>query len=932
MNVYWQTPAGLIATVIKNTSFEYEFLCYTNNEPANFTIISGQLPDGLYLDGLYLYGIVPYDVLSGVYNFTIRITSKAGMVVDRSFAIDVVNVSDSTLFPNSNIGIFPDGKIIKANVTPLFYMPEFNSNIVISGGNFPNFLSLNSNTGSIYGYIDPTYLYSSANINPNMEYGKPDLPNSNTTTFTFFVSYNSNANIEYSMTAMPYNKFYGNSISNVDYHPPMILNSNATVNVSGQHFSFQPVTKDFEYNSTSYTLLSSGNIPGNVSINSTTGIVTGIINRDTITQEDYNITYTASKTSNSSYHSNGNITLNILAPDVEKISWYGNPYLGNIVAGMPSSLSVHANIIAPLSTRTIVPATANCTLKVVGANIIFGGDNFTNGSFILVEGGSCNTVANLVVSNTSNGSITGITINSEYQQYTQLPSSLTYVWQNPDGESENAIIELDFGIDTINIIDTGDFYDTATIGIADAGQTTNPIINAIIYDGHIANTSIENTGNNFQVIPAITIEGISTIQKINSIVYSLDNSSLPDGLELKDNGMIVGRVLPQTPNITECYFSITATAAHYITSSQGYVCTVVSESPAPLTNLWMEVFLDKHDYDAIYSATHDQSVIKNTDIFRPDDFYFGIPDQQHILMAYGIYPTTSNIIVQAVQKYHSEKQFLFTDIKWAQSTTEGYEVLYIQPLDIYTNTEGITFSGDITTNKAVGYPATLPNIMDRLVSHLSASNDALIPTWMSDTQPDGTVIGFIPAIPIAYVKPNTGKRIQFYLQKYFDNNYPLNTITALSDRYVWNCGYSENWNCTPQYVVTGYNPSDVSFANGSFTINSSIPTSTYSNLYPIAYEWLGNVTIDIADGEIVSNINAMAIDGISANINAIGNIQLINNYGTPFLLYDGVNSPLHSFGLLSNASIIEAGWNVNGSNVFLQEDEGSMYIEFPKTK
>jgi hypothetical protein len=107
---------------------------------------------------------------------------------------------------------------------------------------------------------------------------------------------------------------------------------------------------------------------------------------------------------------------------------------------------------------------------------------------------------------------------------------------------------------------------------------------------------------------------------------------------------------------------------------------------------------------------------------------------------------------------------------------------------------------------------------------------------------------------------------------------------------------------------------------------------------------------------IVTIINSYYIDGIEASLNGNYNIQIQNNYGTPFLLYDGLNTPLANLGILpvgtiyANVSnVMTAGWwtseltqfdanttvftdmgsFIDISDEFLQDDDGSIYIKFP---
>ena len=69
-----------------------------------------------------------------------------------------------------------------------------------------------------------------------------------------------------------------------------------------------------------------------------------------------------------------------------------------------------------------------------------------------------------------------------------------------------------------------------------------------------------------------------------------------------------------------------------------------------------------------------------------------------MLLAYGISPRLPSTVQRAISEYFQNKTYTFNNLQWAQSTSEGYEVIYLQPQDAFTNSKGQTFSGTITYN------------------------------------------------------------------------------------------------------------------------------------------------------------------------------------------------------------------------------------------
>ena len=181
-----------------------------------------------------------------------------------------------------------------------------------------------------------------------------------------------------------------------------------------------------------------------------------------------------------------------------------------------------------------------------------------------------------------------------------------------------------------------------------------------------------------------------------------------------------------------------------------------------------------------------------------------------MLLAYGISPELPVTIQDAIERYFQNKTVVFNNLKWAQSTSEGYEVIYIEPVDGFMNANYQSFSGDILYNTPTGemqaFPATIPNMINQLNTHLNGFDYNFLPSWMRDIQPNSQILGFVPAVPLLYVKPGTGKKIMFYLQQYYNNVGPnLTTIDATTDRLIWNAGYSQNWDPVPLTTLLAQN-------------------------------------------------------------------------------------------------------------------------------
>ena len=207
----WITQSGTITSAMKGRSYSFPLECNTSNLVTTFTLLSGKLPDGLSLSGPLSNPILPLpsiwgmpspDCSTGNYTFTVRALDSAGAVADRGFTIPVSDSEPAFIFPNANLGIYPDGQWMFASIEPL-EPTSLTGNILITSGQLPANLSLNGETGLISGYVSPTVLYNTPPIYENIESGAPNVCGSaNTATFTFAAQYDSENTANYSITVM----------------------------------------------------------------------------------------------------------------------------------------------------------------------------------------------------------------------------------------------------------------------------------------------------------------------------------------------------------------------------------------------------------------------------------------------------------------------------------------------------------------------------------------------------------------------------------------------------------------------------------------------------------------------------------------------------------------------------------------------------------
>jgi len=130
-----------------------------------------------------------------------------------------------------------------------------------------------------------------------------------------------------------------------------------------------------------------------------------------------------------------------------------------------------------------------------------------------------------------------------------------------------------------------------------------------------------------------------------------------------------------------------------------------------------------------------------------------------------------------------------------------YEVVYCKIIDDLVNNQDVSVGKQVvlpfpinagdSTEISVVYPNSLQNMRDQVVDTVGQVSNVL-PRWQLSRQPDGTILGYVPAWVIAYTKPGQADRIRYNIETLFTGN--LNEIDYKVDRYELDGFLTKNWN------------------------------------------------------------------------------------------------------------------------------------------
>ena len=364
-----------------------------------------------------------------------------------------------------------------------------------------------------------------------------------------------------------------------------------------------------------------------------------------------------------------------------------------------------------------------------------------------------------------------------------------------------------------------------------------------------------------------------------SLNYQLDSgstSSLPQGLELLPNGLIIGRVsfntfaldggtttfdkkLETRLEVDETTFDMNFTFTVNATSADGlisvfktFTIVTVRYYNQPYENLYIKAMPPQSDRVLVNSLLQDKNIIVPELIYRGDDPNFGIAKNIVYWHTYGLTSSTIEAYVQAMDINHYWKTLTLGEIKVAQArdlvTGEVvYEAVYSSVIDDLVNNQGESVSKEVTlpypinagdsTEITTVYPNALVDMRQQIINQIGQISNVL-PLWMTSKQANGQQLGFTPSWVICYAKPGQGDRIAYYIKEKF--GIQLNKVDFDVDRYELDRTLSIHWdpladsvNATwvPLPSTTTFDDATTIFDGNSLKFISPVDMYTSSDVY-----------------------------------------------------------------------------------------------------
>lgn len=479
-----------------------------------------------------------------------------------------------------------------------------------------------------------------------------------------------------------------------------------------------------------------------------------------------------------------------------------------------------------------------------------------------------------------------------------------------------------FTITIIGNIDTDVTWVTPTTTV---GTTTNVI--ATIANGEVSKLNVE----------AQMLSGAQVEYRLKSGT----NSSLPQGLTLLSSGNIVGlasfqgftldkgtttfdeelgtRLVVDPTTFDRTYtFTVEAyNAEKQIATSKTFNIIIDQKYTRPYETLYIKALTERQDRDTLNSLLDNQDIFNTNWIYRPDDPNFGKATAVEYQHAFGLYSSSLDDYVTAMQLNHYRKNLVLGEIKTAQALDANnnviYEVVYSEINGGLLNNNGKSVSLSValdTTANINGvdyttvYPASILNMQTRLINQTGQFGE-ILPDWMKSKQTDGQVLGFTPAWVIAYTKPGRSKQIAYNVKQNFTGK--LNTIDFTIDRYIIDRRASQHWDFTNEKWLTGLETTiDNTNIDPALTFKSQVNLATEQKFSDI-------------DGKTISYLAGLGgIDGKTTSAQ-------LNGKTLVFVKQEGFATGTDDEAFTNSSSVVVTGQDSERADSLLNNDRMSIW-------
>jgi len=777
----WITPPGDLGTVVEGEFYQIQL----NADNANsYKYLSGVLPVGIRVtaNGVVEGNPKNYDYIQGVPSevandvtskFVVRAVSLDGTVADRVFEMTVTGQDAPTIdsTPASNLGAYFDGDLVDVQLTATDPDPLDTLTWSLQSGNIPSGVTVSS-TGRIYGYIDPfadvdgtpgfdatnfdmsEWDFRTKSVNKNYEFTVQvtDGKDVDLKTYTLYAVSRNTAtadmdlvtadNINDSNINVDVKQLLDASETNLRV-PALLTQSTGLGRIKDNNvFNFQFVGKDFDGDTIDY-ILSSGSLPTGLSLNTTSGWLTGAIPSFSATTTNFTFGLKVQKRDLTQYVSNEtSFTVTIEGSEVSQISWPDSNM--SIKTGEQSQLDV----IATIADNTPVQYEFKSGSTTIPAGNFVIGEEYTitssgNTDFILI--GSANNKVGTKFIATGIGAGTG----TASLGTNKLPQGLKL--------NSGGFIVGRVSFETF-MFDTG----TTTFDIEDlySNETTFESIYSFVARVYSADGAIDT-------YKKFTIKVTADTSKPYDSIYAI---ALPSQSQRE----IYQNLIQNSDDIpTQDVYRISDYAFGIQPDLRSLIITGLT--PSYNTNYISAMNRNFYNNTLRFGGFKTARALNPDDTVKYEIVYIELVDNMQ-----GINPTTGI----------SDSPTLRQDLRSASTWTN--------PLQVSETMPDVSHSQYLVSqvNNYYAYPNSIENMRSRLGTEIGYQilERKVLPNWMQDKQTDDTVLGWRLVAPVVYCKPGTADKIKYRLDERVKNeNLDIKKISFEIDRFILDNNLGKNF-------------------------------------------------------------------------------------------------------------------------------------------
>ena len=824
----WITPAGSLGTIPEGVFYSTPVQAVANGEDVYFTLIAGQLPDGVQVTANGTVEGVPKNVVRvqgvptevsqdtttrfAIRAFTRNPNGTVDRLADRTFTITVTGQDvPEFVTPAGNVGTFYDGSEAVIQIEFTDTDPDDTVRILLLSGSLPPGLALDPRTGTIAGVIAPLigpagtatpgydatqydqypFDFSTRSASKNYQFTLEitDGKDSNIRTFEIFV-YSKD-----SMSADTTDFTADNTFITADVVPtrtPVLLTPPGDLGrVRADNFyAFKFDAIDFDGDPIEYSITVGAGVgfdatgslfdetgigfdrgafslPPGLTINPDTGWFYGYIPDQGATEQTYRFAVQVLKANNPSIISGFYyFTITITGDINTEVIWLTEPDLGVINNGAISTLAVEAVNRGGRSLQYRLQSGSNSKLPQ-GLTLQPTGHITGRVSFntFAVDTGTTTFDVNLN---------TRLNINE-----TTFDSKFDFTVNAFAASTE----QVGYQLGALTVTNGGSGYVTQPTVTISAPPNTATAIQATagvvtIEGGVITAIAIGNPGRGYVTPPTVTITG-------------------GGGSSATASASIIEVDLTNAVSVFR-RFSVTVNRAFN----------------EPYETLYIKAMPPEEDRVLVDQLLLNQDIIPESLVYRADDPNFGVATSVIYDHAYGLTAASLDLYVESLDINHYWKNLTLGEIRTARALDSSgnvlYEVVYSAVIDNLVNNDGVSVNKQVTlpypvnegdsTEIDVVYPNSLINMRDQVIDTVGQITPAL-PLWMLSKQVNGQILGFTPAWVIAYVKPGESGRVAYNIRTKYGEQ--LNRVDFKVDRYEIDRSQTYDWQPYDDSVSAG---------------------------------------------------------------------------------------------------------------------------------